>query len=217
MRETCLLPAVLAILNFSETFRRMLVKRPGICHVALMSKKPLLPLLMLSLAITCPSHGQNPPANPANPQKTEDSPQSNRFWQATLPGGHYMVALDRISAVSRHQYVLDGAVIVDEVTIDSLGQALARFYFIQPITASAAGNSAGAAAGRIVDRASELVDKAGRTAGVDVHQMVVKKFPETTHSKTIEYRLLSAEELGALHNSVRAAWENGRGRKFAVK
>lgn len=207
----------MAILNFYEVLCRMLAKRPGFCHVLHMSKKPLLPLLLISLAILCSSHAQNPPSDPADPEKTEDSPQSNRFWQAALPGGHYMVALDRISSVSRHQYVLDGAVIVDEVTVDSIGQALARFYFLQPITAAAGGNSAGAAAGRIVDRATELVDKAGRTAGVDIHQMVVKKFPETTHAKTIEYRLLSAEELGALHNSVRSAWESGRGRKFAVK
>jgi hypothetical protein len=198
----------------------MLAKPLGFCHLVRMSKKPLLPLLVISLAITCPTHGQNPPANPANPaspQKTEDTQQSNRFWQASLPGGHYMVALDRISSVSRHQYVLDGAVIVDEVTVDALGQALARFYFIQPITDAAKGNSTGAAASRIVDRGTELIDKAGRTAGMDIHQMVIKKFPETTHAKTIEYRLLSAEELGALHNSVRSAWENGRGRKFAVK
>ena len=182
-----------------------------------MLKKTLLPFLMISLAINCPTHGQNPPAVPDNNKKTEDSPQSNRFWQASLPGGHYMVALDRISAVSRHQYVLDGALLVDEVTVDALGQALARFYFIQPITDAARGTSAGAAAARIVDRGTELIDKAAGTAGVDIHQMVVKKFPETTHSKTIEYRLLSVEELGALHNSVRSAWENGRGRKFAVK
>jgi hypothetical protein len=216
MRKICLFQALLAILNFSEAFGRTLAKHPGICHVARMLNKTLLPLLMISLAITCPSHGQNPPAVPEN-KKTEDSPQSNRFWQASLPGGHYMVALDRISSVSRHQYVLDGTVLVDEVTVDALGQALARFYFLQPITAAATGNSAGAAAGRIVDRAAELVDKASGTAGVNIHEMVVKKFPETTHSKTIEYRLLSAEELGALYNSVRSAWENGRGRKFAVK
>jgi hypothetical protein len=172
---------------------------------------------MISLVLAGDLQAQNPPTNPENPQNTQDTVEKNRFWQASVPGGHYMVALDRISSVSRHQYVLDGAVIVDEVTVDALGQSLVRFYFIQPITAAAGGNSAGAAAGRIVDRVTDVVDKAGRTAGVDIHQMVVKKFPDTTHSKTIEYRLLSAQELGALHNSVRTAWESGRGRKFTVK
>ena len=47
--------------------------------------------------------------------------------------------------------------------------------------------------------------------------MVVKKFPDTTHARTIEYRLLSESELGALYGSVRTAWETGRGRKFRIK
>ncbi len=187
----------------------MLAKRHWFCHLAAMIKKALLLALMLVL----PVHAQNAPA--AQP-KTDDAPQPNRFWQATLPGGHYMVALDRVSAVSRHRYVLDGAVIVDEVTIDAIGQALARFYFIQPITATAE-SAAGAAAARLADRAGEAIDKAANVAGTDVHQMVIKKFPETTHARTIEYRLLSAEELAALHNSIRSAWESGKGRKFAVK
>jgi hypothetical protein len=47
--------------------------------------------------------------------------------------------------------------------------------------------------------------------------MVIKKFPETTHAREIEYRVESAEELGALYNSLRTAWETGRGRKFTIK
>lgn len=182
-----------------------------------MLNKATLCLAVISLAAALPIHAQNAPADPPPPQKSEDSPQSNRFWQATLGGGQYMVALDRISAVSRHKYVLDGAVIVDEVTIDALGQALARFYFITPITDAATGSAAGAAASRLADRGGELLDQAASTAGTDIHQMVVKKFPETTHARTIEYRLLSAEELTALHNSIRTAWESGRGRKFTAK
>jgi hypothetical protein len=217
MREICQWPFLLAILNFSEALRRTLAKCPGFCHLVRMFQKTLLASLCFALAVAPPLHAQNPPAEPSATQKTEDTPQSNRFWQASLRGGHYMVALDRISSVSRHQYVLDGAVIVDEVVVDALGQALARFYFIQPITAGATGSSTGAAASRIAGRAGEIIDKAARTAGTDIHEMVIKKFPETTHARTIEYRLLSAEELGALHQSVRSAWENGRGRKFALK
>ncbi len=154
---------------------------------------------------------------PTPKEKTDDTPAPNRFWQATLPGGHYMVALDRISSVSRHRYVLDGAVIVDEVTVDSLGQALARFYFISPITDAASGSSTGNTASKMAERGMELLGKAANTAGTEIHEMVVKKFPETTHARTIEYRLLSAEELTSLHESVRNAWESGRGRKFSLK
>ena len=182
-----------------------------------MKQRLMLLLALVTTAIALPAAAQQPATPPAaNPNAPEDTPQSNRFWQATVPGGHYMVALDRISSVSRHKYVLDGAVIVDEVTVDALGQALARFYYIQPLT-DAVGGAAGAAAGRLVNRAEEMIDRAGRNAGTQVHEMVVKKFPDTTHARTIEYRLLSEQELAALHKSVRTAWESGRGRKFAVK
>ena len=155
---------------------------------------------------------------PTAPEKPSDSAGTNRFWQATLGGGHYMVALDRISSVSRHKYVLfDGTLIVDEVTVDALGQSLARFYFITPISDAVKGNGAAAAVSSAVDRGRELIDKAADKAGTDVHQMVVKKFPETTHARTVEFRLLSESELSGLYNSVRGAWESGRGRKFAVK
>ena len=95
--------------------------------------------------------------------------------------------------------------------------ALARFYYISPITDAASGSGTGAAAARVAERGAELLDKAARTAGTGIHEMVVKKFPETTHARTIEYRLLSAEELTSLHQSIRSAWESGRGRKFNVK
>jgi hypothetical protein len=183
---------------------------------------PVLAVILLAASPQLPAQGQNPnpPANPTAPatnEKIEDKPEPNRFWQATLAGGHYMVSLERISSISRHKYVLDGAVIVDEVTVDSLGQALARFYFLSPISDAATGNAAGAAASRIIDRGRELVDRTAGQAGTEIHNMVVKKFPETTHARTIEYRVLSEQELGALYSSVRTAWETGRGRKFRIK
>lgn len=163
------------------------------------------------------AHSQQNPEKPGITQQTQDTKTSDRFWQASLSGGHYMVALDRISSISRHKYVLDGTVIVDEVTVDALGQALARFYFIQPVSAAAGGTMAGNAAAKVGERGQELLDRAAQVAGSDIHQMVIKKFPETTHAHTIEYRLLSEEQLSALHQSARAAWESGRGRKFTER
>ncbi|MCX6876147.1 MAG: hypothetical protein NTW21_20430 [Verrucomicrobia bacterium] len=160
------------------------------------------------------------PTTPASPATTtkdnaaeRESEGPRRFWQTTLPGGHYMVALDHITAISRHSYVLDGALIVDEVTIDTNGQGLARFYFLRPVTEGVANN----AASHLTDRAKELLDHAGQRANTNIQNMVVKKYPETTHARCIEYRLLSVEELTALYASIRSAWESGRGRVFTVK
>jgi hypothetical protein len=174
-----------------------------------MFKKSLL-FLMVGL-LACPV--QVMAQNADEEVKAGDTAGPNRFWQATLSGGHFMVALDRISSVSRHQYVLDGALIVDEVTVDTIGQALARFYYITPITDSAPGNTVS----ELANRGRELVDKAAQRAGADVQNMVVKKYPVTSHAKTIEYRILSEAELSSLYSSVRASWETGRGRKFTAK
>lgn len=176
-----------------------------------MFKKPILLLFAGLLACSFHAQAQEPEAAPAD--KTGESVGPNRFWQATLGGGHYMVALDRITAVSRHKYVLDGALIIDEVTVDTVGEALARFYFITPITDAAPGNSVAG----LAERGRELVDKAAKRIGTDVQNMVVKKYPDTSHAKTIEYRILSEDELTALYASVRSSWESGRGRKFAAK
>ena len=150
-------------------------------------------------------------------EKIADSPEPNRFWQASVAGGHYMVAIDRITSISRHKYLLDGGVIVEEVTVDTVGQALARFYFVAPATDAMTGNSTGNAASRIVDRGRELVDKTASRLGTDAPYMVHKTYPNTTHAKSVEYLVQSNQELTALYNSVRTAWESGKGRKFTIK
>jgi hypothetical protein len=184
--------------------------------------KKTLPALMLGLlASALPLHAQNADQKQApaakTDEKTEDKPEPNRFWQASVGGGHYMVALERISSVSRHKYLLDGTIIVDEVTVDALGQSLARFYFLRPVTDAVTGNAAGNAASRIVERGRDIIDRAADEAGTDIQNMVVKKFPETTHAHTIEFRVQSEQELGGLYGSVRTAWETGRGRSFRIK
>lgn len=146
-------------------------------------------------------------------EKTGETSGPTRFWQATLNGGHYMVALDQISSVSRHKFLLDGAIIVDEVTVDTLGQVLARFYFITPVTEGAPGNSAT----HLTGRGSDLLNKGADRVGTSLQNMVVKTYPGTTHARSVEYRVLSEMDLTALYNSVRASWESGRGRKFVVK
>jgi hypothetical protein len=182
-----------------------------------MFKKTLLIALAGFLACCVPSRAQDEAAaaDPATTEKPKpgDNPGPGRFWQAKLSGGHFMVALDRIASVSRHKYVLDGAVIVDEVTVDTVGQALARFYFITPVTNAGAGK----AASDIAARGQELLDKAAERVGTDSHEMVGKKYGVTSHAKSIEYRLLAEKDLDALYTSVRNAWESGRGRQFSVK
>jgi len=195
-----------------------------------MFRKSISTLIVVLCLVTLQARAQtqspNPSASPStsssangtntNPSNT-DTPQPNRLWEASLGTGDYIVSLDRISSLSRHQYLLDGGIVVDEVTVDALGQALVRFYFLAPLTDVTKGSHAGATASGIVDRTRSLVDKAASTLGTDAHNMVIKKFPETTHAHEIEYRVESADILTALFNSVRTAWTSGQGRKYVVK
>ncbi|GAA5122493.1 hypothetical protein JIN84_10095 [Luteolibacter yonseiensis] len=179
-----------------------------------MLRKTLMLCFVGSLVCSLPVRAQEPaPEGSAEEQKNGDSPAQNRFWQTTLTDGSFMVPLDRIVSVSRAKYVLDGTLIVDEVTVDTVGQALARFYFISPISDSLPGNTAA----DVTARSKELVDKSAERAGVGVQDMVVKKYPDTTHAKSIEFRILSEKDLTGLYNSVRNAWESGRGRHFKAK
>ncbi|QTN34241.1 hypothetical protein HZ994_18585 [Akkermansiaceae bacterium] len=181
-------------------------------------KKPaavLIATLLLAFNAFAQNNNGGTNADPDNPNANgpTDREVRNGYWEANLAGGNYLVALGRISSVSRHKYVLDGTLIVDEVTVDTTGQALARFYFITPITAT----GVGAAASDAAERALALVDGAARRAGTEVQDMVVKKYPLTTHSKTIEYRLLSEQQLNGLYSSVRTAWVTGKGRVFTSR
>ncbi len=196
----------------------MLAKAHSAVMLVHIMKALLLPVIACLLVIATAAPAQNQPAaQPAasgEKAPNRESDGNHRFWQANLPGGQYMVALDRVTAISRHSYAVpEAALIVDEVTVDTVGQGLARFYFSRPITEGVNNN----AAGNLTARAKELLDYAGQRAGTDLHKMVIKKYPETTHAREIEYRLLSAEELGALYGSIRTAWDTGKGRIFTVK
>jgi hypothetical protein len=176
-----------------------------------MFRKSLFKLLTISLIFSASLSAQLPPAPPS---KLTDKETIDAYWSADLPGGEYFVELSKITSVSHHKYLLDGAAIVDEVTVDSLGQALARFYFITPLTEGI--NTSLSGPGMVSKHVQELSDKVSERTGTDLQNMVVKKYPETTHAKSIEYRLLSAVELNGLYNSVKNAWISRRGHIFSI-
>jgi len=136
-----------------------------------------------------------------------------RFWEASLPGGKYMVALNRISSVSMHSYIINGSFIVHEVVVDTDGNALARFYAIEAVGENAESNIAK----NLIDRGKGIIEQGGSRAGVDTNTLVEKKIDITTHAKTIEYRLFGKSDLDQLYNSASKAWKENRGRKFSIR
>jgi len=180
-------------------------------------KKTALLCLLAGFLLATPSYSQeeNDTTSPnaeesGNVKETDDH---KRFWQASLPGGHYMVALDHISSISMHEYLLNQSLVVHEMVIDTNGRSLARFYHVVTI----AENSASGTARRVLEKGTELLDRVGEKTGTDVKDMVQKDYPTTSHAGMVEYRVMSLPDLEAIYKSVKNAWETGRGRKITVK
>lgn len=172
----------------------------------------LLSAVLLTL-LPLAAHAQdNGGTNKNNTSDTEEA-APRRFWQANLPGGSYIVALDRISSISKHNYILNGNLRVTEVVIDTNGNSLARFYYIIPVSEDAGSN----AAARLTTRGKELLDRVGERTGVNANTAVAKQYPNTTHAKTVEFRISDEGNLDRLFNSARTAWFKSRGRKFTIR
>ncbi len=159
--------------------------------------------------------GQSAAASQRQDEKIQDSRNDNvRLWEASLPGGSYVVALDRITSISRHSYnVVEAGMTIDEVVVDTVGQTVARFYHVRPITDGLNSN----AVANINSRVKDLVDHGASRLGTNVHESVTKKYPEGLYARTVEYRVGSETELSALFSSVRGAWTSGKGRTFRIK
>ena len=142
-----------------------------------------------------------------------DDENRKRRWECSLPGGEYSVNLGAITSVSKHSYVLDGTLLVTEATVDTTGTALARFYYIEPITKDTTFN----ALARIQKRAEELRNRGQSRTGTKADEMAQKSYPTTTHARTIEFRIMNEVELNALYRSLYQAWTNGKGRTFRIQ
>lgn len=210
----------------------MLAKPPGILHSPTTMKKTALLYLFASLFLAVPLHAQTADdvandiegntgnnddsgdeADDEEESKAEETDAHRRFWQASVPGGHYMVAIDRIASISMHQYVLDAQLLVTEMVIDTNGRGLARFYYVT----SVAENSGSATAARVVEKGRDLLDRAGQRAGTNALDLAQKNYPATSHAGMIEYRMMDLRDLNALYKSLQNAWETGKGRKITVK
>lgn len=125
------------------------------------------------------------------------------FWKCELPGGVYMVNLPDISSISSHEYLVDGGARVTEVTIDTQGSVVARFYHLEILTPQSpigAGQS-------VIDKAQEKLDEAAERTGQEaVWKKVVKNYPVATHAHTVEYRVDSKEHLTRILKSLERAW-----------
>lgn len=134
-------------------------------------------------------------------------PSRMALWNCKFAdGNYYSVSLGAIDSVSQHEYLLDGALRVIEVTVATRGSTQARFYVLEkPSTdpGGLPGQSLADGMGRVAEEIASRAPGAIKTAT----NSVVKKFPETSHAKIIEYRILDRETLRKLFDHLLRRWQ----------
>jgi len=183
------------------------------------SRIAIASLTLLASASIASAQGQaNQGTNQNQQQPTTQitsDPIPKKFWQVSLSdGGAYMVALSRISSISRHEYLVDGVVRVHELTVAAEGSAVVRFYHMAPVT----DKSPSAAGQAIIDRLnSGAREVAKRTNTTDQLDKVSKSYPHGTHTHNVEFRVKSIANVDQLYASIRKAWYDGQGTRVSVR
>jgi hypothetical protein len=170
-----------------------------------------LALLLLAL-LASETWAQTPVPAPATPQPGGNQ-SAMPLFRAQLPGGIYEVAVRNMVSVSSHEYLVDGAVRVVEMNIDTLGSILARFYFLEPNIPNTPGNIGTVA----IDKAQQLLTQAADKTGQDAWKKVVKNYPTTTHARTVEYRLQSREDLNKIFEAAEEAFRLQKTRSVKIE
>ncbi len=133
------------------------------------------------------------------------------YWEVLVNGGRFVTRVNEITSVSQHEYLIDGAVKVYECTVDTRGNVVARFYYIEPVTDNSSVTSGSATINRLKDIANKVTTKTGMG---DLDAIVTKHYPDTTHAKTTEYRLTNKATVGQIYDHLYRVWakEKGRGK-----
>ncbi len=138
------------------------------------------------------------------------------FWEIELAGGKFLARLNTITSISQHQYIVDGAARVFEVTVDTSGSQTARFYYIEAV-----GEGSPLSIGKnAIDRIKSVAEGVTSRAGADeVWTQVVKNYPTTTHARTAEFRVDSKEVLDIIYKHVHRFWaeEKGNGKSNKLR
>lgn len=136
------------------------------------------------------------------------------MWRTELPSGNYSVALTTIASVSTHEYIIDRAVKVYELAIDTTGSVEARFYYLEPVKANAPGGYGQGVVDKVQEKVQEGVQRVTGESGDPLLTSVVKTYPTSTHAHTVEYRLQSREDVQKMFKSVESAWRSNQDTLF---
>lgn len=143
-------------------------------------------------------------------QTTSDPAPPFPLWTAPLPNaqGAYVVSLNSICSVALEHYDLkydDKTYPVTECSIETVGGKTARFYFVDDGKPE---NEDESPAGQVVEAVGTLVPVLTPEEQEEEQKKlrVVKAYPESALTGTVEYRLSSKAKVEALYKDLRDTW-----------
>jgi len=167
------------------------------------------PLLVL-LAVAGFSFAQTPAPSP-----TPEATPLQGSWRAVLPGGVYRVRLDRIQSVSTHEYTIEPLTRVTELTIETGGAVVTRFYYLEILTPQVPLGVGQSAMDLVKAKTEEAANKIAGDAAV--WKKVSKIYPATTHAHTVEYRVPTKADIQRLMDSAEKAWSTNQGEEIKIE
>jgi hypothetical protein len=170
---------------------------------------------LLFLLVTLVSLGaalaQTAPGNTGNTDDNGDQLTPEPLWDGRLKGGNYVVRIPAIMALSKHEYIANGAARVVEVNLAINSATVVRFYFLEPVKLEGGGIIA--AGQTALDRARSTAEQmANRVSPTLTEPKAVKDYPTTTHAHTVEYLIKDEARLNSLFTSIDRSFRSGRGR-----
>lgn len=153
--------------------------------------------------------GQSTPSAADMKPSTEMKESQGLYWSVCFGGTadknpFAMVKINTITSLTRQRYLLNGTMSVWELVIDTTGNNSIRIYYI---------DSPGSKIGNTGDLSSKMpgLSYAKEAMGLNGAECVTKTYPESTHSHTVEFRVLSLEALKRIQKSVMRSMATGRG------
>ncbi len=180
--------------------------------------KILILAMLLAIFSSEIGHAQNNNngGGTTGPTQTKAVPEEfyqNGVWTGSLRGGRYLVKCSQIIALSKHEYVADGAARVVEVNLTLSSNTAVRFYFLEPLRLEGGGTIA--AGQQAIDKARQLVqDAARRISPTLTEPKVVKTYPSSTHAHTVEFVLREEGRLNSLFDSLEGAFRDPGNKHF---
>ncbi len=130
------------------------------------------------------------------------------FLNIDYKGGRFIAPYSRIVSVSNHDYIVDGGGRVYELTIDTTGGVVARFYFLESLLENSPFK-----AGQIINNRIKSTQKMAEGKSGQDTRSVIKHYPDTTHAKMVEFNVSHKRHLELILDHLTREWieEGGRG------